>query len=61
MICDFCYQWISPEADYYILKISECNIKELREDNYDVWVVCKECFEKIKKIWMGCSKRKQNG
>ena len=50
MICDFCDRHIvsfekNNRFDYYLLKI-EGSADEL----LDIWVVCPECFERIKKV-----------
>jgi hypothetical protein len=50
MICDFCKRYIvglkkDNRFDYYIVKI-EGSADEL----LDIWIVCQECLEKIKKL-----------
>jgi predicted nicotinamide N-methyase len=47
MKCDFCGEKINSKQDYYEIEIVLHNLADDIEENFDVWIVCDRCFNRI--------------
>ena len=46
MRCDKCEKWIKGE--YYIIKIDCTSLGKEEAWNWDIWILCEDCWEKLK-------------